>query len=140
MSNRLKVVLALSVVPFVAMAQAVVSPDPVTDLGGFLVALVSAAKSGQWAMLGMLVVIGAVAAVRKFVPWAPLKGKVGGWALNFVGAAAVALLASVQGGVAFKDAVLPALGLAFAAAGGYEALRDLIPWLVSLVSPKVGPA
>lgn len=139
MLDRMKAVLALTLLPVVALAQAV-APDPTADLGGFLSALVEAARAGKWPLLVALALIGVVAAVRKWVPWAPLKGKLGGWVLNFVGAAAIAVSAALQGGASLKDAILPALGLAFAAAGGYEALRDLVPWLLSLVIPKPGPA
>jgi hypothetical protein len=124
--------------------------DPSADLAAFARMILAAALSGNWPLLVVLALIGAVELFRRLAPWPWSKTRFAGWAalllFSALGALGTALLA---GGAFTWGLAATALGIGFTAAGGYQALKDFLPivlqWLanrraVSAPAPAPQPA
>jgi len=117
---------------FALLLQAV--PDPTVDFSGFVKMLTDAAGSGQWKLVGIVICVGVVFALRHFASRLP--GKVGAFFQTARGGALLALLGGVattlagvlvQPGQKVSLAILlNGFVLGVAAAGGWNVVRRLI--------------
>jgi hypothetical protein len=108
--------------------------------------LISAAKDGQGALLVSLLLMGLVALLRRVGGRIPkigpfLQSRIGGWVLVLLSGALGAIATALMAGTAVSmSLVLTGLGVGFAAAGGYQAVKDLLPDILGRLfgsSPKV---
>lgn len=113
--------------------------DPNADPVGFLVEVVAAFKGGHKLLGGMLALVLAVWVARKFGGMLPgkagqfLKSKAGGWTLSLVlGASGSLAVAAASGAPVTLGVVLAGLAAGFAAAGGWEGFKDVLPLLVKM--------
>lgn len=118
---------AILLVPVLALAQAPGAEDPV-GLFGFLFAKV---QSGEWlpafgAGLMLLVYLARKGLGSKF-GW--FKTKLGGYTLSFgISLAGAVGTAALAGKAISLSLVITALGVAWAAAGGWEQFRDVVSY------------
>lgn len=111
------------------------------DLEAWFNALLSAFSSGRWSLAAVLCVVALVAAARALlvtrVPF--FKTDLGGTLLGFLGGTAAALAAALTGGAALSlGAVMTAATVAFAAMGGWTAVKRLLVPLTGLLLRKLG--
>lgn len=121
---------------FLLLAQAVV-PDPNTNLELFLKVLLDAASSGQWAMLGALLLVGGVWLVRfKFSGSIPfLATPEGGTLLNFAGSLGSGLVLALTG-TPFSWALVWSVLLSVLSTSGRAFVKNLL-WPLLLRVPFV---
>lgn len=126
---------------FLFLAQAVV-PDPTTNLELFLKLILDAASSGQYAMLGALLLIGGVFLVRQFLaPKVPfLATPEGGALLNLFGSFGSGLVLALTG-TPFSWALVWSVLLSVFSTSGRAFVKNLlwpmllrIPFLAKLFS------
>lgn len=102
--------------------------DAATDWQANVVDLVTAVMAGRWldaVVLAMLLIVAGLRAFgRKISPW--FATRAGGWTLNLSSATMLSMAVSLRttGGLTFGT-LLDALLIGLAAAGGYQALRDV---------------
>lgn len=104
-------------------------PDPTADPAGFLALVVGALQAREWVVLAALMVVGLVAAVRKWGPsqWAWLRQDRGGAALALVWGVVVAVAASLIGGAAPSGRMLlDGALLGATAAGGWTLVKKIL--------------
>lgn len=116
--------LALAVVPFVALAQAVI-PEP--DVGTVLSAVFAAVNSKNWALLAAAAVVGVVFVLRKVGakvhPWFATPR--GGVVLLAVGGTGSLLLAALSSGQSFSASLLlGCINTALAASGLWSTVKN----------------
>lgn len=124
-------IVAVLVVPLLALAQAVL-PDP-SNTDAFLQAIVDAITGGQWRAVVVLVAVGAVYALR--AGGTKLPGKLGAFLASSRGGAVLALLFAVVSGLGALvlagkaitlKSVLDVLLLGFTAIGGWVGVRRIL--------------
>ena len=131
---------------FSGAAHAAAAIDPADGTTDLLGAVYSALTGGHYAYVACMALVAAVALARKSlgakVPW--LHTNVGSAVLVLVGTfGATMASALLGGGPVTLSAAENALGIAFAAAGGYSAVKTLViqpllPKLPSWMQPIVG--
>lgn len=113
------------------MDDVTVAVEVLKALAKVALSVVQSGGGWLWAMFALLATTTVLKAIGSKIPkLGPLLAtRWGGWALNllvsFSGAALTAALAGAS--LTSSGLWLTALGVGFAAAGGYEALRDLLP-------------
>lgn len=108
--------------------------DPTTNLEEFAKLFIEAVRGGNVALIATLALLGVVAGVRKYVPLPFLKTRVGGWLSLFLFAGLGAIATALLAGTPFSAGLLmSAVGIGFSAAGGYEALKDFLPYILRLI-------
>ena len=114
--------------------------DPLANFDAFLSMLMAAFQSGQWSLLAVLAIVGAVAGARyvlgKKFPF--FKGDLGGTLLAFVGGFCGSVAVAFAGGTALLSTFVPALSMTFAAMGGWATVKRLIMPLLSFLLSKLG--
>lgn len=113
-------------VPLSALAQTLPSPD---DGMSLLSAVFQAVSSGQWRLVAALAVIAVAFVLRnvlaKKVAW--FSTKAGGYVISYTVSLAIVLAPVIQSGQSWSwKLALSLLSLALTAAGGYEALREVL--------------
>lgn len=118
------VVLAVCLFPVLALAQAI--PDPSTDIEGYLDLLTELWTGARWAPLVAVVVIGVVAALRRWgaslVPW--FATRIGGLVLAVVGAVAVSAAHGLLTGLPVAQVVVNAVVAAVGAIGIHSGVKN----------------
>lgn len=118
-----------------AMALGAGIPDPDTDPAGFLSALVALAAAKKWLALAMLIVIGGVSLLRRFVK--PLQTDRAGAILAVAAGIATALGgALIDGASVSPELLVDSLVVGFGVAVGAGGLRQ---WLKRFFFPKDAP-
>ena len=111
--------------------------DPLANFDAFLSMLMAAFQSGQWSLLAVLAIVGAVAGARyvlgKKFPF--FKTDLGGTLLAFVGGFCGSVAVAFAGGTALLSTFVPALSMTFAAMGGWATVKRLalpaLKWLLA---------
>lgn len=133
------ILLALAILPAAAFAQP--NLDPLSDPGGFAELIHKTVVDKNWWLLSAIILIGLVSAGRKWggSKWPFLKSKLGGLALNFVGAfataAAIPMLAGVVGST---ELLLAAAKAGIMAAGGWSIIKTVKEYLAETKAAKAG--
>ena len=117
-------VLAVALFPVLALAQAI--PDPSVDLKGYLDLLAELWTGARWAPLVAVVVIGLVAALRRWgaslVPW--FATRIGGLVLAGAGAVAVSAAHGLMAGLPVVQVIINALVAAVGAVGIHSGVKN----------------
>lgn len=111
------------------------------DLESWAQALLSAFTAGRWSLVAVLAIVALVAGARAIlVPRVPFfKTDLGGTLLGFVGGTAAALAAALTGGAALGlPALASAATVAFAAMGGWTAVKRLLMPLLGMLLRLLG--
>lgn len=124
-------VLTTVALPSVAFAEGVDAP-PVQDPASLFNLLFENVQSGQWLLAFGAGLMLAVFLVRTLfggkISW--FKTKIGGYALTFGLSLAAAVGTAITSGQTMSySLVLTALGISWAAAGGWESFKDLLAYL-----------
>ena len=115
-----------------ATLAAVVIPDPTLDPIAFLTTLFGAGRSGAWALVASLVLVGAVSIVRKYGGKYVEKlagdraGAILGFLSGFAPALAAAVLAGPVGVLGLVDAIGQAIVAGTAVAGLYVVPKKIL--------------
>ena len=121
---------------------AAAAPDPESDLVGYAVSLYKAVQGRQWVLLVALLVVGLVAAARRFgVRWIPwLATKAGGIVLALVGGVAGTLALALGTGGAFSASlIVDGIVAGLTAAGLYDARKLVKRQARAPYVPPTGP-
>jgi hypothetical protein len=115
-----------------SMLATVVIPDPTVDPIAFITQLFGAGRSGAWAVVATLLLVGLVAIVRKFGGKLVEKlagdraGAILGFLSGFAPALAAAVLAGPVGVLSYVDAIGQAIVAGCAVAGLYVVPKKIL--------------
>jgi MFS family permease len=152
MNRRILVFFGLAVTallfftPLALAQEPVVLPNPDENIDGFAQLLWDAIMNKQWGLVASLVIMLAVAALRKWVPettkvGAWFRSKVGGIVLNLSFTTAGAFATAFLSGHAITGPlVLKVLTVAFGASGGWAIIKNVLEALDERKAKQAGEA